>query len=108
MELALIFEDFVAEKDFVNDFVVGSRLLEEGIVHVATSGGVDSDEVASSLVLEDGLPDVLFVFEVGRFDQRLEEWRVFDWVVVDEPLDVVLHLDARLAAVDVLANHVVW
>ena len=108
LKLTLIFKDFIAEKYFVNNFIVGSRLLEERVVHVTSSGWVDSDEVASSLVLEDRFPNIFFIFKVRCFDQRLKEWRVFNRVVVDEPLDEILHLDARLTTVDVLAHHVVW
>ena len=64
LKLALIFKNFIAEKYFVNNFIIRPRLLEERIVHVTSSSWVDSDEVASSLVLEDRFPDVLFIFKV--------------------------------------------
>lgn len=107
-KFTLILDNFIAKEDFVDNFIVRSGLLEERIVHVAASGGVDSDEVASSLVFQDRFSDVLLVLEIGRLDQRLEEGRVFDRVVVHKPFDEVLHLDARLATVDILADHVVW
>lgn len=64
LKLTLIFKDFIAKKYFVNNFIIRSRLLEERVVHVTSSSWIDSDEVASSLVLEDRFPNILFIFKV--------------------------------------------
>jgi hypothetical protein len=93
-QLAIILEYFVTVKDFVDDLIVGSWVLEERIVHVTTTGWVNSDEVTSSLILKHSLLKVFFVLQIGCLFHRLEEWRVFDWVVLDKSLDVLLKLVA--------------
>lgn len=107
-QFAVVLHDVVPVEHLVDDFVVGSLVLEERIVHVTASAWVDSQHVAASLVLDDRLSDVLLVFEVGRLLERLEEGRVLDRVVVHKPFDVSLNLVTRLTTVDLLVVAATW
>lgn len=79
-KLSVIFHNLVTVQNFLNDLVIWPRMLEEGIVHFASSCWIDSDEESSSLILQDGLLQIFFVFEVCGFLERLKQWRIFDWV----------------------------
>jgi hypothetical protein len=73
-ELAVVFKDFITIENFLQDLVVWSNILEKWIVHFTTSRWVDSDEIASPLVLKDSFANILFVLKIGssfkRFEQR--------------------------------------
>ena len=93
----------------MDDFIIWSWMLEERIVHVTTTGWVNSHEVTSSLILKHCLFQVFFVLQIGRLFHWLEERGVFDWVVLYKSLDVLLKLVAGLTAVDLLTtHHAVW
>ena len=72
-ELAIILDDFITVQDFLNDLVIGSWVLEEWIIHLTSSCGVNSKEISSSLIFENSFFQIFFVFEVRCFFKRLEQ-----------------------------------
>lgn len=72
-ELAIILDDLITVQDFLNDLVIGSWVLEEWIIHLTSSCGVNSKEISSSLILENSFFQIFFVFEVRCFFKRLEQ-----------------------------------
>jgi len=107
-KLSIIFNHLITIQNLLNDLIVWSRVLEEWIIHFATSGRIDSEEEAFSLVLKNCFLQVFFVFEVGSFFQRLEQRRKFDWVFGDESFDVLLHLKTICSSINLLSHHGVW
>lgn len=102
-QLAIVLQDLVAVEHLIDDFVVGSLMLEEWIIHVTVASRVDPQHIAAALALYNGLTYVVLVFQVGGLLERVQERRVFDRVVIDEAIDGLLHLVARLSAVDIAA-----
>ena len=72
-KFAIVLDHFVTEENLIDNLVVRAGVLEEVVVHVAATCGVDSHEVTSPLVLLDGLSHVLFVLQVGRLLQWFEQ-----------------------------------
>ena len=72
-ELAIILDDLITVQDFLNDLVIGSWVLEEWIIHLTSSCGVNSKEISSSLIFENSFFQIFFVFEVRCFFKRLEQ-----------------------------------
>lgn len=54
-------KDLIREESFVQDLVVGSWALEELIIDVRILGWIDSNIVATALVLSNSFPDILLV-----------------------------------------------
>ena len=77
-------------------------MLEERIIHITVSGRVDSQHVTTTLVFQNRLPNVLFVFQIGSLLKRLEERRVLNWVIINKSLDVTLNLVTSLPAINLL------
>jgi len=50
-QFTVVLHDIVSVQHLVDDFVVGSLVLEERIVHITASAWVDSEHVAAPLVL---------------------------------------------------------
>ena len=101
-QFAVVLHDIVSVQHLLDDLIVGSLVLEERIVHVTASSRVDSQHVASPLVLEDSFTNVLLVLEVCRLLQWLEERRVLDGIVIDKPFNVRLDLVTRLTTINLL------
>ena len=89
-QLSVVLDYLIAEQHLLNYLVVGPLVLEEMIVHFTASTWIHPDHVASPVILLNRFSDVFFVFEVGCFFHGLEEGRVFDRVLVHEPLNVAL------------------
>ena len=89
LQLSIVLDNLIAEEHFINDFVIRSWVLEERIVHVASSGWVDSQVVPSSLIFQDGFLDVFFIFQVCSLFQWLVEGRILLGVFTDKFIDLL-------------------
>ena len=58
----------------MNHFVVWPRMLEEWIIHITSSCWIDPNEVASSLILQDCLLQILLVLQISRLFHGLKQW----------------------------------
>ena len=107
-KFAVILDHLIAIQDLLDDFVEGSGMLEEWIIHFATSGGVNSQEKSLSLVLKNSLLEILFILEVSSLLERFKEWRILNGVLRYKPFNMLLHLQTVVATVDLLAHHGIW
>ena len=89
LQLSIVLDNLIAEEHFIDDFVIRSWVLEERIVHVASSGWVDSQVVLSSLIFQDGFLDVFFIFQVCSLFQWLVEGRILLGVFTDKFIDLL-------------------
>jgi hypothetical protein len=80
-------------------------VLEEWIIHLTASGGINSQEETFSLILKNSLFQIFFVLQVCCLFQRLKKGGVLNGILRDIPLDVLLHLEAVAATVNLLAHH---
>ena len=72
-KFAIVLDHFVTVQHLIDNLVVRPGVLEEVVVHVASTCRIDSHEVTSPLVLLDGLSHVLFVLQVSGLLQWFEQ-----------------------------------
>jgi hypothetical protein len=72
-QFTIVFDDLIGEEHLLDHFVVGPWMLEEWIVHLATSTWIDSDHVAFSAVFENRFANVFLVLQIGSLFHRFEE-----------------------------------
>ena len=90
LKLSVILEDLIAVQNFVKNFIVGPWMLEEWIVHVTASCRINSYVVAFPLILKQCLTDILLVLEICRLLEWLQNWGELLWVLIDNPINMLL------------------
>ena len=85
-------EDLVCEEHLVEDFVVGARAQEELIVDVRVLGGVNSNKVATTLVLSDCLANIFLVSQPRCLFHRIYKDGELLGVLDCQPLNHLLKL----------------
>jgi len=60
----MVFDDLVTVEYFLDYFVVGSRMLEEWVIHITASSWVNSLEVSFSLILQNSLLQIFLIFQI--------------------------------------------
>ena len=93
-----MFDDVLTIEHFLDYLVVWPLCLEKLIVHLTSSGWIDPDEVASTLVFDCCLPYVLLIPQASRLLQRVEQARILYRVLVNMLVDSRLELRRWLAS----------
>jgi len=83
-------------------------MLEEWVIHFASSGRIHSEEESFPLILKNSFFQVFFVFEVCRLFKRLKQGGVLNWVLRNKAFNMLLHLQAIGTTVYIWSHYSIW